>query len=335
VYRVIPHRLGSLAVGEGWPERWARRAWTIPGYVGAWLVSLGLLPFAALGVLLGAGVVPRLALFGAVYLSYEMVGLAAAAGLFALGRARDANAHKELQRWWACGLFRAAARIFRLELEIEGDAAAEPGPVVVLIRHASLVDTLLPEVVLAERHGLQIRYVLKRELLADPCLDVVGQRIHCAFVRRGSGETERELAAIESLAGGLGPRDGACIYPEGTRFTPEKRARALERVAAAGPRERFERVRQLRHVLPVRSAGPLALLSAAAPADALWFAHTGLEGLATLRDVLRGGIVGRRIRVALWRTPHSVIPAGDALRWLDEQWARVDAWIDQARAEAG
>lgn len=322
-------------MGEGWRERWVRRALTIPGYVAAWLVSLALAPFAALGLLLGAGVVARLALFGAVYLSYEMIGLAAAAGLFLTGRARDVRAHAALQRWWACGLFRAAARIFRFELEVQGDEAAEPGPLVVLIRHASLVDTLLPEVVLADRHGLQLRYVLKRELLIDPCLDVVGQRIQCAFVRRGSGESERELAAIESLASGLGPHDGALIYPEGTRFTPEKRARALERVAAAGPRERLERVSRLRHVLPARSAGPLALLAAAAPADALWFAHTGLEGLATLRDVLRGGIVGRRIRVALWRTPRSVIPAADALRWLDEQWARVDAWIDAARAEAG
>lgn len=322
-------------VGDGWRERWARRAWTIPGYVAAWGVSLALAPFAALGILLGAGVVARLALFAAVYLSYEMIGLAAATGLFLAGRARDVRAHAGLQRWWACGLFRAAARIFRLELEIQGDLAAEPGPVVVLIRHASLVDTLLPEVVLADRHRLQLRYVLKRELLFDPCLDVVGQRIHCAFVRRGSGETERELAAIESLASGLGPRDGALIYPEGTRFTPEKRARALERVAASGPRERLERVSRLRHLLPVRSAGPLALLAAAAPADALWFAHTGLEGLATLRDVLSGGILGRRIRVGLWRTPRSVIPAGDALGWLDEQWARVDEWIDAARTEAG
>ncbi|HTO06919.1 MAG TPA: 1-acyl-sn-glycerol-3-phosphate acyltransferase [Myxococcota bacterium] len=311
-----------------------RRAWTIPGYVAAWLVSLALAPFAALGVWLGAGVAARLLLFAAVYLSYEMIGLAAAGLLFVAGRARDRQAHAALQRWWACSLFRAAARIFRLELEVAGDEAAEPGPVVVLIRHASLLDTLLPEVVLADRHRLQLRYVLKRELLADPCLDVVGQRIQCAFVRRGSGETERELAAIESLARGLGPREGALIYPEGTRFTPDKLARALERVQALAP-ERSARVSRLRHVLPVRSAGPLALLAAAAPADALWFAHTGLEGLATLRDVLRGGIVGRRIRVALWRTPRSVIPAADALRWLDEQWARVDDWVDAARAEAG
>jgi 1-acyl-sn-glycerol-3-phosphate acyltransferase len=322
-------------VGDGWRERWARRALTIPGCVAAWLVSLAVAPFAALGLALGAGVPARLALFAAVYLSYEMAGLAAAAWLFAAGRARDVRAHAALQRWWACGLFRAAARIFRLELEIQGDPAAEPGPIVVLIRHASLVDTLLPEVVLADRHGLQLRYVLKRELLLDPCIDVVGGRIRCAFVRRGSGEGERELAAIESLGRDLGPRDGALIYPEGTRFSPERRARALERVAASGARERLARVSRLRHVLPPRSGGPLALLAAAAPADVLWFAHTGLEGLATLRDVLRGGIVGRRIRVALWRTPRSVIPAGDALRWLDEQWARVDDWIDAARGEAG
>jgi 1-acyl-sn-glycerol-3-phosphate acyltransferase len=323
-------------VAEPFLERWSRRALTIPGYVLAWLLSLVLAPLAALALLAGGGVPARLVLFGTVFLSYEMAGLSAAAWLWLTGHGSDAPAHAALQRWWACGLFQAAARIFRLELEIEERDPVEPGPLVVLIRHASIADTLLPEVVLADRHGLQLRYVLKRELLLDPCLDVVGQRLSCAFVRRGSGESQRELASIESLARGLGPGEGALIYPEGTRFTPEKRERALERVKAAGPPERWARVAELRHVLPPRSGGPLALLAAAAPADALWLAHTGLEGLGTLGDVLRNGIMGRRIRVALWRTPRSVIPSerAAAVRWLDEEWARVDRWIEHARGAA-
>jgi 1-acyl-sn-glycerol-3-phosphate acyltransferase len=314
-------------------ERWSRRALTIPLYAAGWLVSLAVAPFAALWLALFGGVVARLALYAAVFLSYEMVGLAAAAWLFATGHARDKEAHAGLQRWWASGLFRAAARVFSLELEVSGREAVGSGPVVVLVRHASLADTLLPEVVLAQGHDLRLRYVLKRELLFDPCLDVVGQRLGCAFIRRGSGETERELAAIAALGRGLGPREGALIYPEGTRVTPEKQKRALERIAASGQTERLTRLSALRHVLPPRTAGPLALLEAAAPADVLWLAHTGLEGLATLRDVLSGGIIGRRIQVKLWRTPSSVIPSerGAAVRWLDAEWAHVDAWIDAAK----
>lgn len=323
------------ALDEGWLRRLSRRALTIPLYVAGWGVALAVAPFAAVAAALRAGVGARLALFAAVYFSYEMAGLAWALWLWVTARVRDEAAHAALQRWWACGLFRAAARIFALELLVTGDEAADPGPLVVLVRHASLADTLLPEVVLAQRHGLRLRYVLKRELLFDPCIDVVGQRLRCAFIARGSGASERELAAIAALARDLGPRDAALIYPEGTRATPEKRARALERLAASGQAERLTRARALRHVLPPRTAGPLALLEAAAPADALLFAHTGLEGLATLRDVLSGGIVGRRIQVRLWRTPRSVIPRerAAAVRWLDEEWARVDAWIDATKPE--
>jgi 1-acyl-sn-glycerol-3-phosphate acyltransferase len=327
----------AIERGEGWLRRVARRACTIPLYVAGWGIAISIAPFAALATALGAGVVARLALFAAVFLSYEIAGLAAALWLWVTGRARDEAAHAALQRWWACSLFRAAARIFALELHVSGDEACEPGPIVVLVRHASLADTLLPEVVLAERHRLRLRYVLKRELLFDPCLDVVGQRLRCAFIRRGSGESERELAAIAALARDLGPGDGALIYPEGTRFDPGKRARALERLERSGQTERLTTARALRHVLPPRSAGPLALLAAAAPADALLFAHTGLEGLATLRDVLSGGVIGRRIQVRLWRTPRSVIPSerAAAVRWLDREWARVDAWIDAARKADG
>ena len=327
--------LTTGGLGESGLRRWSRRALSISTYTLAWLLALALAPFAGLAAALTRSTTARLALYAAVFLSYEVIGLAASLGLFVAGRARDREAHGVLQRWWACGLFRAAARIFRFQLVIDGDAAVEPGPLVVLIRHASLADTLLPEVVLANRHKLRLRYVLKRELLFDPCLDVVGQRLHCAFIQRGSGESEREIAAITALGRDLGPRDGAIIYPEGTRFTAAKRLRALERIAGSGQSERLARARALRNVLPPRTAGPLALVEAAAPADALIVAHTGLEGLASVRDLWSGGIVGRVIRVGLWRTPRSVIPQGrDALvHWLDAEWARVDAWIESARKE--
>jgi 1-acyl-sn-glycerol-3-phosphate acyltransferase len=161
----------------------------------------------------------------------------------------------------------------------------------------------------------------------------VGQRLRCAFIRRGSGEGARELEAIAALGRELGPREAALIYPEGTRVTPEKQRRALERLTATATPERVTRASALRHVLPPRTAGPLALVEAAAPADVVWLAHTGLEGLATLRDVLTGGIVGRHIQMRLWRTPRSAIPREReaAVRWLDEEWARMDGWIHAAR----
>ena len=36
----------------------------------------------------------------------------------------------------------------------------------------------------SRRYHLRLRYVLKRELLWDPCLDIVGQRVPNIFVDR-------------------------------------------------------------------------------------------------------------------------------------------------------
>ena len=69
----------------------------------------------------------------------------------------------------------------------------EPGPVIVMIRHASILDNLLPSVFVAWPHKVRLRYLLKRELLSDPGLDIGGKRLPNYFVRRGTGaEIERQ-----------------------------------------------------------------------------------------------------------------------------------------------
>jgi 1-acyl-sn-glycerol-3-phosphate acyltransferase len=236
--------------------------------------------------------------------------------------------HVRLQSWWATGLFRAAARVLRWTLEVEAADALKPGPLIVLIRHASLADTLLPAVVIADK-GIRLRYVLKRELLWDPCLDVVGQRLPNAFIRRGSGESAAELDTIAALGRDLAADEAVLIYPEGTRFTPEKHTRALERISASGRPDLLARARELTAVLPPRTAGVLALLDASKAADVLVVAHTGLEGLANIADLIRLGTSERHIRVRLWRVPRASIPdERDArVRWLYDEWARVDAFV--------
>ena len=328
-------------VAESAHVRWMRRAISIGAYAlgFALLVLLApvVLPTLWVADRLSGGrrSLARLALFGIVFLGYELAGLLRAVALWlaALASPRFRGeqgrlAHERLQRWWAEGLFRAASRCFRLTLEVEGADAATPGPVIVMMRHASLADTLLPAVLLGGR-GLRLRYVLKRELLWDPCLDVVGQRLPNAFIRRGRGESAVEIDAIRALGRDLGNDEGVLIYPEGTRFTPAKRERALALLADSDRPELLARARKLVAVLPPRSAGPLALLDSAADADALLVAHTGLEGLASVADVARAGAVGRRIRVRIWRVPRALIPLDreGRLRWLYDEWARVNAFV--------
>jgi 1-acyl-sn-glycerol-3-phosphate acyltransferase len=331
--------------------RWTRRALTIPIVIGMTGVYLAALPpvllLAALRDLRSGLPLPtlRLAVFGAVYLVCETLGLLACLGIWlaavpgmATGSSRAARERFErrtfaLQCWWGGTLFRAIRAIWSVSLEVEGDAAVE-GPLLVFVRHASLADTLLPVNVLSRLHGLRLRYVLKRELLVDPCLDVAGQRLPNVFVRRGSGDGKREIDSIRQLAADAGPREGVLIYPEGTRFSQERRARALERIAAGGDTERLERARLLRRVLPPRTGGPQALLEARPDADVLFVAHVGLDGLTKLGDFLDGRLVERRVRVQLRRVSAESIPSerGARVEWLDAEWARLDAWVDAALA---
>ena len=59
-----------------------------------------------------------------------------------------------------------------------------PGPAVMLCRHASLADSLVSAWVVTSLAGMHPRYVLKRELLVDPCLDIVGNRLPNHFLDR-------------------------------------------------------------------------------------------------------------------------------------------------------
>lgn len=324
--------------GEGAWGRWRRRALTLPLLLGAtavaFLASPLLLAIALLVDLFRGPRWPtvRLVLLALVYLACESAGVLASLLLWigSLGAPeRRLRWFHALQDEWAAAIFAAGRRIFGLRVEIEGDDSLRPGPLVLLSRHASLVDTMLPAVHVARRHGMRLRWVLKRELLWDPCLDVVGHVLPNVFVRRGSGDSAGEIAAVRDLARGLGPDEGVLIYPEGTRFSSAVRARAFRSLAEADP-VRADRLAGLRHVLPPRPGGTLAVLDACPPADVVVLAHAGLEGAARLVDVWRGSLIGRRIRVSFQRVPASEIPATPTERrqWLDAQWLALDRWVD-------
>jgi 1-acyl-sn-glycerol-3-phosphate acyltransferase len=170
---------------------------------------------------------------------------------------------------------------------------------------------------------------MKRELLWDPCLDIVGQRTRNAFVRRGSGERGKEIALLRGLATALGECDGVLLFPEGTRFSPAKRQRALAHLADTGQSARLARAQRLQHVLPPRRGGALALLETRPDVDVAFLAHAGFEGTADLNDIWHGKLIGRTIRLYFWRVPSADIPrtAEDRVEWLDTQWERVDAWV--------
>jgi 1-acyl-sn-glycerol-3-phosphate acyltransferase len=337
-------------VDETRSETVRRRLRTIPPLLVGLVLVTALLPVLLVaGLLIDAvrrvafGVPPtaaRLALFLWVYLAAEVGGLAVLAALWiaSLGgrhRAWLRDMTWRLQQRWAGVLIGAVRMLFRVRIEVVGDDAVAPGPVIVLIRHASIVDTLLPAHLIARPHRIHLRYVLKRELLADPCLDVAGRRLPNYFVRRGTGEAQ-EVDRVLALADGLGVDDGVLIYPEGTRFTPERRARAIARIAERDPRL-AARAERLRHLLPPRLGGVGALLDGAPHADVVVVAHHGFDGLRVVSDIWRGGLVRLVVRVRITRLPRSSVPEAGPARadWLYGVWQDVDDWLEARFAAAG
>jgi len=325
----------------GWkdpfPRRLARRVLTVPLYFALCGLSLVLLPLllvtAAVTDLLRRGpwVFTRCVLFFQWYLLCEVAGVVVAGAIFLTTRDREREVARffRLQCGWLRALFAGGVRCFGLRVAVEGNEALPGGPLLVFMRHASTADVVLPNVFVSGQTGIVLRYVLKRELLWDPCLDIAGHRLVNCFVRRGSGNAEREISAVRSLGRSLGPNDGVLIYPEGTRFTPQKQARALARIRDTGHGERIARAEKFAHVLPPRLGGPMALLEECPEADVLFCAHVGFDGARSMGDFLNGALVGSTVRVAFWRVARGAIPHDPQAReaWLFENWQRVDDWV--------
>lgn len=314
----------------------ARRLITVPSVLVLFLAVTALSPLLTVGagaidvsrwlVSQGRFIALRSLAFLWVYLLGEIWALIALLATAPLPAGPKVAATYRLQDRWAGWNLRALQTLFSLQIEVEGRDEIVPGPIVVLSRHASIVDTLLPARLIVRSAGIKLRYVLKKELLADPALDIAGNRLPNAFIDRTSRESS-ERTVIRDLATGLGPDDGVLIYPEGTRFSEAKLRRSKKGVAA-GSGSVGKVTSGLRRVLPPRPGGTLALLDATV-ADIVVMAHRGLEGLATVGEIWAGNLVGSRIDVALWRVARSSIPASrsERVEWLYRLWADVDDWV--------
>ena len=269
--------------------------------------------------------ISRLIGFATCWAWLETSGLVLALFLFFTGRGRSVPAHYALQTWWCRSLIQALGFTVGLQITVEGADNVGPGPFVALGRHASLADSIMSSWVVASHVGLRPRFVLKKELKMDPCLDILGHRLPNYFVDRESSDIAGELQGIEQMAAGLGVKDCAVIFPEGSRASNKKRVRTLEKLRERSP-QRAETLAGLKYLIPPKPAGAYALLSAVPEANVLTMWHSGFDGLDTFSGILRHlGRAKAKVHVHVEEISRASIPSGEAfVTWLDAKWVEMD-----------
>lgn len=330
-----------MTASNALPGTWRRRARTVPTMlaVTALLVLLAplWLPLAVVVDLLrGRWKLPllRVLLFGLQYAVNDTVEILLAPVLWmwagfgrSLDSERSVRRHQVLQEWSIAVLGRRARRLLGLRVELDDASwrALGPAPVIVLCRHVNVVDASLPSL-LYGRIGIPTRGVIMAEMLADPGFDLIYSRAGSVFIPRADGANA--LALVEEMSRHADRADAVVIFPEGRLFDPDARDRAVHRIAAADP-ERADRVRSLRHVVPARPGGVLALLAGLPDRDVVVMAHSGLEPYPTFRSLTKAVPLQEPVLVSAWRVPRADIPDDVAAQteWLDRQWARVDAAV--------
>jgi 1-acyl-sn-glycerol-3-phosphate acyltransferase len=271
------------------------------------------------------------------FLVGELYGLLGLGAIWVLSGGRDSARRRErvyrLKRGWLGSHLAGIRTLFGLSFEIDGLELAAPGPVIVMIRHASIIDNALPDAIVGRAHGLGFRFIIKRDLQMLPTIDIGGRWVPTLFVRRGSGDTASELERMRALTIDLHADDGLLIYPEGTRSTPEKLARAKQIIAERQP-EIAPLAARLQHLLPPRLGGTLLLLESARGADVVIFGHVGLDGFVHVSDIWSGGLIGTTVRMKFWRFPAAEVPSerDELIAWLYERWQELDDWVGRMQA---
>ena len=247
--------------------------------------------------------------------------------------ARDTEARRRrvyrLQVNWATGHLAGVCRLWRLRFEVEGNELVGRGPMIVLYRHASIVDNALPAALISRAHDIDLRYVLKDDLQALPTLDIGARWVPTCFVHRGSADPAHEIGRVRMLAQGLtGERDGVLIFPEGTRWTRGKLAALKERTDIGDPalRDRIARLRLCSRREPGAHWRSLRRPRTRPCSCAGTLVSKDFHGL---RSLWGGELVGKTIRVRFWRHERAELPEQreDLAEWLYGRWQELDDWV--------
>ena len=245
--------------------------------------------------------------------------------------ARRMQANYAAQAWWASTLLKVGGWIYQLTFTVSGEEAIDGPSAILIARHASIGDNVVPMVFFGTPRGTPLRYILKQELTWLPTLGYGGNSLPNLFVDRSGTNTPEAVAGVRSLITTSGPHESVLIYPEGTRFTKAKQAALAAKPDLAPQVERWP------DLLPPRLGGVTTLLEANAlenlGKDVVMLCHNGFEGAASALDLANGRWVKQTIALHFWRIPFAEI-GEDFQAFVFEQWDEMQRQLLRLREQA-
>jgi 1-acyl-sn-glycerol-3-phosphate acyltransferase len=335
------------------PPWWIRRILLVPAMLLVAVLTVVTLPVTIVVAALVGLVTPgpwarplRLLLLVVGYLAAEVVALFALGALWLIagfgrrirGPASERR-HYVLVRKFLEWLYWLVQRVLHLRVRVDGPApeAYHDRPLIVFCRHAGPGDSFLIVHALLDWYDREPRIVLKDTLQWDPAIDIVLNRLPNRFIRSGSPgrptADEPGRPPVEQQIGELSRRldgnDALVLFPEGGNFTARRRVRAIQRLRRKGLTAEVRKAEAMRHVLPPRPAGVLAVLANAGDADVVWVGHTGTDHLLSVADIWAALPMDTEILMRWWHVSAGDIPPEPEAQigWLYEWWKRIDDWI--------
>jgi len=305
-----------------------RRLLTLSSLILVTILAVALLPLVVITTLLMSlspkfRTAPQALAFIYGFLIHEWSGLARF--LFVLVRypkREHMDRNRGIQFWWAQHLFDMGKRLYQLQIEVTGTEALEGKCALLLSRHSSMGDTVLPLLFFGKARAEGLRYVLKQELRYLPCLDIGGHRLPNVFVDRSGTDSAKAIKAVSNLIATAGDDESVLIYPEGTRFTQKKH----DDLRRKHPHLE-DQLNRWPNLLPLRLGGVLGMLKANPGKDLVFLAHAGFEGSADIHDLLGGGWLKQKVRLHFWRVPYSEIPKENVQDFLFKEWDKMQATV--------
>lgn len=305
-----------------------RRLLTLTSLILVTILAIALLPLVVITTLLMSlsprfRTAPQALTFIYGFLVHEWSGLARFLFVSVRYRKREhLDRNRSIQFWWAQHLFDMGKRLYKLRIEVTGTEALEGNCALLLSRHSSMGDTVLPLLFFGNARAEGLRYVLKQELRYLPCLDIGGHRLPNVFVDRSGTDSANAVKEVSNLIATAGEDESVLIYPEGTRFTQKKH----DDLRRKHP-QLEDQLNRWPNLLPLRLGGVLGMLKANPGKDLVFLAHAGFEGSADIHDLLGGGWLNQKVRLHFWRVPYSEIPQENVQDFLFKEWDKMQATV--------